>query len=169
MPGFIDLTGRRFGKWTVVGRSPNGVGGHAMWLCRCDCGREKIVWGLNLRHGYSSGCQICQNRITKHGQWQTPLYGTWENMINRCENSNYTGYKRYGGRGIKICSEWRNDFKAFRRWALVNGYKEGLTIDRIDNDGDYEPENCQFLTRSENSLKAWHIDGSHGEKHLTIS
>ena len=90
-------------------------------------------------------------------------------MIRRCENPNTKDYKYYGERKRKVCSEWRKDFRVFKDWALKHGYKENLTIDRINNGGNYEPENCQFITGSENSLKRWHIDRSHGEKYLMVS
>lgn len=90
-------------------------------------------------------------------------------MKQRCKNPNHQDYKYYGGKGIKICQEWRKDFMAFRKWAIANGYKKDLVIDRINNDEDYKPDNCQFITSSENSLKAWYIDGSFGEKYLKVS
>lgn len=170
MPAFIDLTGQRFGRWLVLGRTPNDKSNNTMWYCLCDCGRRQIVQGGRLRNGGSRKCIYCNNKAnpTKHGLSETRLYFVWVNMIRRCEHSNGKYYKNYGGRGIKVCSEW-HDAATFFKWALANGYKEGLTIDRVDNDGDYEPSNCQFLTRSENTLKAWHIDGSYRERHLTVS
>ena len=85
----------------------------------------------------------------KHGQYGTPLHRRWGSMIQRCENPSRKDYKYYGGRGIKVCPEWRKDFMAFRRWALASGHEKGLTIDRIDNEGNYEPGNCRFSTRKE--------------------
>lgn len=164
MRKLIDLTGQKFGKWTVLERSSNDRNGNLRWLCRCDCGREKIVCGKSLRSGNSKGCRSCfvKNILTKHGQWRTRLYRVWQGMIQRCEYPNHKGYKYYGGRGIRVCPEWREDFAAFKKWALEHGYRDipnishgkRLSIDRIDSDGDYAPKNCQFLTRSENSSKS---------------
>jgi len=153
----IDLTGQKFGLWLVLKQVDLDKGGHTQYLCRCRCGRERIVQVTNLRNGYSKGCQSCQisRKNTKHGFRKTRLYSVWVTIIQRCENRNDRAYRWYGGRGIGVCSKWRNDFMAFRQWAVENGYKEGLSIDRIDNDGDYKPDNCQFITRSENVLKAW--------------
>lgn len=120
------------------------------WLCRCDCGKETISASSNLRRGVSASCGCV--RIKHHGK-NTSLYRTWGQMKSRCSNTKAPCWKRYGGRGIKVCDEWINDFAAFRTWALANGYKPGLTIDRVDNDGNYAPENCQWLTLSENSKK----------------
>ena len=149
MPGFIDLTGQRFGRWLVLGRAENSKDGRPRWLCRCDCGREQVVHGNSLRYGKSRGCRSCQisDKNTTHGQSGTRLYRVWQGMIQRCENPNRKFYECYGSRGIKVCAEWRNDPAAFINWATVNGYKEGLTIDRINNDGDYTPENCRFVSR----------------------
>lgn len=122
-----------------------------MWHCRCECGRENIVQGGNLRSGDSKGCRSChlsEMNIT-HGQSGTRLYCIRGDMIQRCENPNQSQYKNYGGRGIKVCKKWRKDFVAFRKWALKHGYKKGLTIDRINNDGNYEPKNCRFVTAKE--------------------
>lgn len=168
MTRLIEMTDQRFGKWIVLKRAPNYRNGKARWFCRCDCGKEQIVQSGDLRNGHSKGCRICQinRRNTKHGKKGTRLYHIWRNMIQRCENPNHKAYKDYGGRGIRVYPEWRKDFMVFQRWALKNGYKEDLTIDRIDNDGNYETGNCQFITKSENSLKAWHTDKVHEEKSL---
>jgi len=167
----IDLTGQKFNSWTVLKKASNNKWRQAMWHCRCDCGRESIVPGGNLRSGESKGCRSCfiKNILIKHGQWGARLYYVWWGMIQRCENLNSKDYKNWGGRGILVCPEWRKDFSVFRKWALGHGYKDNLTIDRISNDKGYSPENCQFITKSENSLKSWHVDGSHGDKYLKAS
>ena len=106
----------------------------------------------------SCGClnsELARQRAKTHGLSNERIYKTWQNMIYRCENKNYIEFARYGGRGITVCDQWRNDFMAFHNWAMSNGYQDDLTIDRIDVNGSYEPSNCQWLTRSENVKKAW--------------
>ena len=102
----------------------------------------------------------------KHGLCEHPLYNVWKNMKKRCYNKNVYNYKSYGGRGIIVCDEWRNNFKAFYDWALNNDYEKGLEIDRVDNDGNYEPSNCRFVTRSENQ-KNKRVYGKIKIKHIT--
>lgn len=155
----IDLTGKRFGSLTVISRSENRVcNGHiqVMWLCRCDCGKEKVIRGTHLKSGavISCGCVGKKNSAEakiKHGHTHSRLYGVWCNMKNRCYNANVPCYFRYGGRGVRVCNEWLHDFGAFYNWAIQNGYDEDAsygkcTLDRIDNDGDYAPDNCRFVS-----------------------
>lgn len=166
MTALVDITRQKIGRWTVIGRASNYKTGSARWLCRCECGRERTVRSCDLLNGKSSQCINCGNKANsfKHGLTGTRLFNIWRHIISRCEYSNNKDYKYYGERGISICQEWRKDFKVFYKWALVNGYKDDLTIDRIDNDRGYSSDNCQWITQSENSLKAWHVDGSHGGK-----
>lgn len=165
----IDLTEKRFGKWIVIRFFGKNKWGAILWLCQCDCGQKRVLYGGSLRSGDSRGCKNCQmQRQTTHGQWKTRLYHIWTDMIGRCENPNHKAYKWYKGRGISVYPEW-HDPASFIAWASANGYEEGLSIDRIDNSKGYFPKNCQFITRSENSWKSWHIDGSHGEKYLVAS
>lgn len=147
----IDLTGKTFGRLTVLGRVENR-GKDACWRCRCECGAEIVVRGNHLRNGHtkSCGCALrdwAAQRFTVHGMSSTKLHRVLRSIRMRCLNPNDIGYKHYGGRGISICEEWKNDAEAFFSWALANGYREGLTIDRIDNEGDYCPDNCRFVDR----------------------
>ena len=144
-----DLTGKRFGMLEVIIRT-NNIGKKVAWTCRCDCGNPSTATTSNLLGGKSTSCGCVR---TKHKGKGTLLYRTWSGIKSRCTNSKMDCWKRYGGRGIKMCDEWINDFSAFRTWALANGYKPGLTIDRIENDGNYCPENCQWITLSENVKK----------------
>lgn len=147
MSSRIDLTGKNFGNWTVL-----SYAGDQKWLCRCACAFENKVSGSSLRRGLSTGCVGCNparmNRLT-HGGRATRLYNIWCGMKARCENSQDAAFDRYGGRGIKVCQDWRDDFASFRRWSEANGYTEVLTIDRKNNDGHYEPDNCRWATYAE--------------------
>lgn len=149
MGKFVDLTGMKFGRWEVLKRVENR-GKNTMYLCKCSCEKqtEKIVGAKHLRSGSSKSCG-CTN-IT-HGLSYHPLFKVYGYMIQRCINSNNKSYVNYGGRGIKVCEEWQNDFKVFYDWCIENGWQKGLHIDKIDNDGDYCPENCQFITHAENN------------------
>lgn len=153
-----DLTGQRFGHLTVLERAEKGKFSGAYWLCRCDCGAEKIIRGLTLKNGRTQSCgclqkevasQLCTKMRNKHGGHGSRLYRIWKNMHSRCYNANVGNYSYYGGRGITICNEWLNDFSAFRAWALSHGYQDDLTIDRIDVNGNYYPDNCRWVTMKE--------------------
>lgn len=147
-----DLTGQRFGKLVVI--KPERNNGHGIeWICKCDCGNETVVRsdGLVTGHAKSCGCYNKElKRNYKHGMYKTNIYKVWCGMKQRCNNPNNHEYNRYGGRGIKICKEWNEDFEKFGKWALSHGYKQGLQIDRINNNGNYEPSNCRFVTALEN-------------------
>jgi len=154
-----DLTGQRFGRLTVLEDSgKRNLNGDVRWLCLCDCGNIKSETGSNLKYRTRScGCLQKERRI-KHGHNHrgktTKLYRTWMNMKNRCVNPNIPGFKYWGGKGISVCQEWKNDFITFMKWALSHGYKPGLAIARIDSNKGYCPENCRFKTRSENAREA---------------
>lgn len=153
MNNFIDLTGQRFGRLTVIERVPSKTR-NARWLCRCDCGNEKTVLGTTLRRGESKSCgcyrsDYWREEKTKHGKCTTRLAHIWYLMKGRCFCSTNPAYDNYGGRGITVCEEWRTSFEAFEKWALANGYADNLSIDRIDNDGNYCPENCRWTTAKE--------------------
>lgn len=147
---YEDLTGRRFNKLVVLERVENGKGDKSRWKCLCDCGNVTIVSGTNLKSDSvkSCGCLRHAKRNTHHLS-NTRLYGIWNSMKNRCYRKNHHAYKHYGERGITVCEEWKDNFEAFYNWAINNGYSENLTIDRIDNDKGYCPENCKWSTREE--------------------
>ena len=158
MGKFKDLTGQRFGRLTVIERTENNRHGNAMWLCLCDCGNKVIVLGSDLRAGHTRSCKCLQDEVNRelhktHGLSKTRLHKIWSKMIDRCYNPHHVQYHNYGGRGITICREWKDDFTVFYAWAMANGYAETLSIDRIDNDGNYCPENCQWITMREQQNK----------------
>ena len=150
MQRYDDLTGMVFGRLTVMERdlSDKKV---TRWLCRCECGTIKSICAASLKSGstVSCGCwsrENTRNRSLKHGDTNTRLYSIWRGMKKRCYQTTSYGYKNYGGRGILVCDEWKDSYETFKKWALQNGYREDLTLDRIDNDGHYEPSNCRFST-----------------------
>jgi len=124
------------------------------WKFKCDCGNECIKKASGVARGHIKSCG-CLKEITsyknsyKHGKSKTKIYHIWQAFKDRCYNQNNKHYMNYGGRGIKVCEEWKNDFNAFHDWAMANGYKDGLTIDRINNDGNYEPSNCRWASVKE--------------------
>lgn len=153
---FADLTGTRFGELLVVAYEGNDKNRHSMWRCRCNCGKELVVCSTALKAGQQTcGCKGSRKTIgersTRHGDSYTRLYTIWSNMKGRCYNPNRTRFEHYGGRGITVCEEWRNDYSVFAKWARENGYKDDLTIDRIDVNGNYEPDNCRWIPLSEQS------------------
>ncbi len=173
---FIDLTGKRFGKLTVIKRIEDKVLSSGtkktQWLCRCDCGNYTRVIGESLKRKNgtkSCGCLIVKSTIkrsTRHGMRYTRIYSIYCDMKKRCYNAKTRGYKHYGGKGIRICDEWLNDFMTFYEWSMLHGYKDNLSIDRINSAGDYEPMNCQWITRSDNTKRrnAEYWRGKHENK-----
>ena len=156
----FSIIGKRFGRLTVLDFDHQDVRGKTYWLCRCDCGNNTIVKRGHLTNGaiVSCGCYQRERRI-KHGFYGTPLYSSWDHMIQRCNNKNNDDYYRYGGRGITVCDEW-SDFVIFRDWALNNGYEPGLSIDRINNNDGYYPDNCRWVdqqTQSNNTRRNHYV------------
>jgi pentatricopeptide repeat protein len=155
MGRFIDLRGQRFGRWTVLARSKQRGETRTRWLCRCDDGVERVVFGNDLRRGNSKSCGCLRRettikRNTKHGHARvgkyTRAYYCWQNMLRRCFNPNHHHYPYYGERGITVCKRWLI-FENFL--ADMGEPPPGMTIDRIDNDGNYEPGNCKWSTPAE--------------------
>lgn len=154
----MNLIGQRFGKLVV--REFWGIKHHeTWWVCDCDCGNETVVAGWRLKNGdiRSCGCLIgesAKKRFTKHGGCSggiSKLYYIYAEMKQRCYNKNRRQYKWYGAKGIRVCDEWLNSYANFEEWALSHGYVEGLSIDRIDSEKDYMPDNCRWITMNENT------------------
>lgn len=168
MGGVLDLTGQRFGRLTAIELRGRSKSGNAFWLCRCECGVEKIVVSGALRSGNTTSCRCYHREISgvhlkTHGRSRTKEHRIWCGMINRCTNPRQPHYHRYGGRGIKICQRWRESFEAFfEDMGLCPSPKHSL--DRIDNDGDYAPGNVRWATYKEQRANQRTKEQINGEK-----
>lgn len=152
----MNIAGKKFGRWRVL--EPRKIGKSATWLCRCECGLEKVVYQQNLITGKSKSCGCLFREIMAevnkrqgtHRKTHTRLYRIWSGMKSRCyNNKTCLNFKLYGGKGITVCEEWLDNFIAFYNWSMANGYEEHLTIDRINGNKGYEPDNCRWATHKE--------------------
>ncbi len=164
MSKLIDLTGKRFGRLFVIARNGTAQSGHALWICKCECGNTRVISSNQLISGTQScGClqrekaaEFAKNRTNivqqpkrDIGKGCRRLHQAYKDMNNRCYNPNNKNYKSYGKRGITVCDEWKKDFYTFRDWAISHGYADDLTLDRKDVNGNYEPSNCRWTTVKE--------------------
>ena len=176
MGRLIDLTGQRFGRLTVIERVGTTNDGKATWSCKCDCENYCVVSGALLRNKHTRSCGCLEKEVKKagtnkkHGKFYTRLSSIWRDMKKRCYCPNAGNYKHYGARGITICDEWLHNFQAFWDWAMANGYQDDLSIDRIDNDKGYSPDNCRWATQKAqvNNRRSNHYI-TFAEKTLTIT
>ncbi len=171
---FKDLTGKKFGLLTAIEQSGETSWRNILWKCKCQCGNEVVVPSGKLVSGrkHDCGCMETINRskaASKHGitaGGKPRTFIIWNGMKSRCNNPKSVSYKNYGARGIKICEEWMT-YENFHKWAIANGYADGLEIDRIDNNGNYCPSNCRWITQAENRKKTRNIHNItiNGETH----
>lgn len=169
----LNLINERIGNLTVIKRVKNNIQGNTMWLCRCDCGKEFIVCGRNLSSGKTKRCRECAYKYVseknkKHGMCGTRIYRIYRGMMARCHNPNRERYVHYGARGIDVAEEWQGEkgFDNFYEWAQKNGYNDALTIDRINVDGNYSPDNCRWadVKTQANNQSRTRIYEVYGEK-----
>lgn len=171
----IDLTGKRFGRLTVIRRHyRNDNSNKVVWECQCDCGNTCLVSQPNLGRGtYSCGCLNHESRVavnTKHGMRYSRIYYIWTSMIQRCYNPKAGSYRLYGAKGVTVCDEWRRDAASFFAWAADNGYSDDLSIDRLDNSKGYSPDNCRWVTmKTQQNNRSTNKLLTHDGKTLTLS
>jgi len=150
-----DISGQKFGRLTAIKRVGKTNQRRSIWLCNCECGNTTKVSISDLISGSTKSCGCLREDVNlKHGgaKLESRLYNIWKNMKKRCYNPHREDYKWYGDKGVEVCEEWRASFAKFREWAKSNGYSEDLTIDRINGDGDYRPENCRWVSTKKQAL-----------------
>ena len=168
----VDLTGRKFGRLTVVGYAASMPNGQLKWHCRCECGATRVVYGVHLNRGKTRSCGCYNNEVhstlSGRSKGAASEYKTWSSMLNRCENPNAQEFDRYGARGIAVCDRW-HDLECFLQ-DMGRRPSSKHSIDRINNNGDYEPGNCRWATRQtqQNNLRSNRIV-SFGGKSLTVA
>lgn len=151
---FLNLTEKRFGRLIALYPSHTS-GGRGAWVCRCECGNVTTALTYSLTSGKTKSCgcirrEVAAKKATKHGEANAPLYHVPNSMHQRCENPRAHDYQWYGAMGVTVCDEWKlTEYPAFKAWALENGYRPGLTIDRIDPGKGYSPDNCRWITIAE--------------------
>lgn len=173
MGRFINLENQRFGRLVVNDIAGRDNRGEVLWRCKCDCGNTIIALSSNLRrnnHTMSCGCykkEILKTVNKTHGMSKSSIYSIWCAMKRRCYQEKSKDYTDYGARGITVCDEWKNNFENFYEWAIRNGYEKGLSIDRINVNGNYEPSNCRWATLKEqaNNKRNNHLIEYNGEAH----
>lgn len=155
---FKELQNKKFNRLTIIREDctdNNSMLSRKAIICECECGKEVRVLLYNLKNGHTKSCGCLKEEhrqgSIKHNLSTTRICNIWHLMKSRCYQENCNGYESYGGRGIVVCPEWLNDLNAFYEWAIKNGYKENLTLDRVNNNGNYEPSNCRWVTKRFNS------------------
>ena len=155
MANVKDMTGKRFGRLVVLEKVAPQIGPtgrkRTAYRCKCDCGNVVVVLRENVVSGRTGSCGCYKHERgvevnTRHGETRTRLHNLWLSMKARCQNPNNKSYHNYGGRGVTVCDEWSNSYESFRDWALANGYADNLSIDRLNNDMGYSPDNCRWVT-----------------------
>lgn len=158
MAAIKNIINERFGKLVAIEYAGLDARGEATWKCKCDCGNYTVSTGYKLRSGHTKSCGCIQEKHRKegfhksHGMTDTKLYIIWCNMKRRCYSKINNMYQNYGGRGIRVCDEWLSGFEPFMKWAMDAGYKDGLSLERIDVNGNYEPNNCTWITKKDQYL-----------------
>lgn len=178
MSRLIDMTGKKFGGCLVLGREGTNKDRKATWECRCFCGKIFVAVGKDIRNRSTKSCGCLKTKVIRdvglkrktHGETKSRLYNIWRGMKKRCYIPGDTSYKYYGAKGIKVCKEWLGSYESFRDWALKNGYKEHLTLDRIESDKDYTPDNCRWADwKTQERNRSNNVFVTFKDKKMTLS